>query len=73
MTSDALRANIDALEKMAEELELAARHARTAARHFSEKDIPRAGAHALATSGHMASAQALFNQVAAEHARHSTP
>jgi hypothetical protein len=51
----------------AEELDKAATHARTAAQHFRDGEVPRAGAHAWATRGHMLAAQQALDEQALEH------
>ena len=51
----------------ADELEKAAAHARVAAQHFREREIPRGGAHAWATRGHMLAAQQALDEQALEH------
>jgi hypothetical protein len=51
----------------ADELEKAAAHARVAAQHFRGGEIPRGGAHAWATRGHMLAAQQALDEQALEH------
>jgi len=55
----------------AEELEKAAAHARVAAQHFRDKEIPRGGAHAWATRGHILAAEQALDEQALEHRLHS--
>jgi len=61
------------LAEIASELEAAARHCRTAAAHFTNDEVPRAGAHALAARGHLHAATRLLDELALAHARRSTP
>lgn len=58
---------------IAEELEAAAAHYRTTAKHFTNTDVPRAGAHALAGQGHMVNAQNQINEAAQHHALNCVP
>ena len=60
-------------EDAASELMLAAKHMQTTASHFRNRDIPRAGAHSLATHGHIERARALLIDVAIIHADRSEP
>jgi hypothetical protein len=60
-------------DEAAKELEQAAAHARVAARHFRDGEIPRGGAHAWATRGHMLAAQQALDEQALEHRLHSRP
>jgi hypothetical protein len=51
----------------AEELENAAAHARRAAEHFRNGEVPRGGAHAWATRGHLLAAEKSLDEQALEH------
>jgi hypothetical protein len=51
----------------ADELEKAAAHARRAAEHFRDGDVPRGGAHAWATRGHVLAAEKALDEQALEH------
>jgi TPR repeat protein len=68
---DAIKQHLEAAAKLydtaAEELEKAAAHARVAAQHFRDGEIPRGGAHAWATRGHMLAAQQALDEQALEH------
>jgi TPR repeat protein len=68
---DAVKQHLEAAAKLydtaAEELEKAAAHARAAAQHFRYGEIPRGGAHAWATRGHMLAAQQALDEQALEH------
>lgn len=57
----------------AEELDKAAAHARTAAQHLRHAEIPRAGAHAWATRGHVLAAERALDEQALEHRLRSRP
>jgi hypothetical protein len=57
----------------AEELDKAAAHARTSAQHLRDGEIPRAGAHAWATRGHMLAAEQALDEDALEHRLRSRP
>lgn len=60
MADDFEKAAVD-FETIAHELERAGAHARVVAAHYRDKNIPRAGAHSIATLGHMKSAEEIFN------------
>jgi hypothetical protein len=60
-------------EEAAAELDQAAAHARIAAEHFRNREVPRAGAHAWATRGHIVAAGRLLDEQAVEHAHRSRP
>ncbi len=60
-------------EQAALELELAAKHMHTMANHFRNKEVPRAGAHSLASLGHVEKAKVLFTEIAIQHASKATP
>lgn len=60
-------------EQAAQELSLAAQHMQTTADHFRNREVPRAGAHSLATHGHMERARALLAEVAMIHAGRAVP
>ena len=60
-------------DKVALELEKAAQHMRTMSNHFRNKEVPRAGAHALAAQGHLENARAGFIDIAVEHASKAVP
>jgi hypothetical protein len=51
----------------ADELEKAAAHARRAAEHFRDGEVPRGGAHAWATRGHLLAAEKSLDEQALEH------
>ncbi len=55
------------------ELQLAAKHMQTTAAHFRNREVPRAGAHSLATLGHIESARSLLIEIAIIHAQHAEP
>jgi hypothetical protein len=59
-------------EHAAQELTLAVEHCRTAARHFRVGEVPRAGAHAWAATGHIRNAEESLDRQAREHASKST-
>jgi hypothetical protein len=70
MTDDAeqrLEAAAQLFDAAAEELEKAAAHARRAAEHFRGGEIPRGGAHAWATRGHVLAAEKSLDEQALEH------
>jgi hypothetical protein len=54
-------------DEAATELEQAAAHARVAAGHFRSGEVPRGGAHAWATRGHLVAAERLLDEQALEH------
>jgi hypothetical protein len=58
-------------EAAAEELDAAAAHARRAAEHFRDGEVPRGGAHAWATRGHVLAAERSLDEQALEHRLHS--
>jgi hypothetical protein len=60
-------------EAAAEELEKAAAHARTSAQHLRDGEIPRAGAHAWATRGHVLAAEQSLDEDSLEHRLRSRP
>lgn len=68
-----LDARAELFDAAAEELEKAAAHARTSAQHLRDGEIPRAGAHAWATRGHVLGAQQSLDDDALEHRLHSRP
>jgi hypothetical protein len=51
----------------ADELEKAATHARRTAEHYRDGEVPRAGAHAWATRGHVLAAEQSLDEQALEH------
>jgi hypothetical protein len=67
MSEDRMEAAAKLYDTAAEELEQAAAHARVAAEHFRDGEIPRGGAHAWATRGHMLAAQQALDEQALEH------
>jgi hypothetical protein len=54
-------------DSAADELEKAAAHARRAAEHFRDGEVPRGGAHAWATRGHLLAAEKSLDEQALEH------
>jgi hypothetical protein len=62
-----LEASAKVFEAAAEELEKAAAHARRAAEHLRDGEIPRGGAHAWATRGHVLAAEQALDEQALEH------
>jgi hypothetical protein len=54
-------------DSAADELEKAAAHARRAAEHFRDGEVPRGGAHAWATRGHVLAAEKSLDEQALEH------
>jgi len=71
--SDPIEEVAQKCEQAAAELALAAKHMQTTANHFRAKEVPRGGAHALATHGHMERARALLAEVAMIHAERAVP
>jgi hypothetical protein len=70
MTDEAkqrLEAAAQLFDAAAEELEKAAAHARRAAEHLRDGEIPRGGAHAWATRGHVLAAEKSLDEQALEH------
>jgi hypothetical protein len=71
MTADEKQQRLEAAAQLfdtaAEELDKAAAHARTSAQHLRDGEIPRAGAHAWATRGHLLAAEQSLDQQALEH------
>ena len=51
----------------AAELDNAAAHARRAAEHLRDGEVPRGGAHAWATRGHLLAAEQSLDEQALEH------
>lgn len=70
--SDAREEAARLYERAAGELQEAVDHCRVAAQHFRDGVVPRAAAHAWAAHGHLLEAEALLDEQAREHARHST-
>lgn len=70
--SDAREQAARLYERAAGELQEAVDHCRVAAQHFRDGVVPRAAAHAWAARGHLLEAEALLDEQAREHARHST-
>jgi len=62
-----LEAAAQLFDSAAEELDKAAAHARTSAQHLRDGEIPRAGAHAWATRGHLLAAEQSLDEQALEH------
>jgi hypothetical protein len=62
-----LEAAAQLFDSAAEELDKAAAHARTSAQHLRDGEIPRAGAHAWATRGHVLAAEQSLDEQALEH------
>ncbi|MFL5964254.1 MAG: hypothetical protein ACJ757_15325 [Gaiellaceae bacterium] len=62
-----LEAAAQLFEAAAKELERAAAHARRAAEHFRDGEVPRGGAHAWATRGHVLAAEKSLDEQALEH------
>jgi hypothetical protein len=75
MTDDARQQRMEAAAQLydsaADELEKAAAHARRAAEHFRDGEVPRGGAHAWATRGHLLAAEKSLDEQALEHRLHS--
>jgi hypothetical protein len=71
MTDDERQQRLEASAKLfdaaAEELDKAAAHARVASQHLRNSEIPRAGAHAWATRGHLLAAEKSLDEQALEH------
>jgi hypothetical protein len=70
MTDEAkqrLEAAAQLFDTAAEELDKAAAHARRAAEHLRDGEIPRGGAHAWATRGHLLAAEKSLDEQALEH------
>jgi hypothetical protein len=71
MTDDEKQQRLEAAAQLfdaaADELEKAAAHARRAAEHFRDGEIPRGGAHAWATRGHLLAAERSLDEQALEH------
>ena len=61
------------LERSARELEVGAQHLRVAAQHYRDHEVPRACAHAWATTGHLKTAGRLLDDLAILHASKSNP
>ena len=70
---DAREAQALRFDQIAREAEALAAHARDVAVHFRNNEIPRAGAHAFAVDGHLASITRLLSESAIEHSRRSRP
>ena len=70
-TDDDLEAAARLFDQAAAELEQAVAHCRTAARHLRAGEVPRGGAHAWATVGHLDAAAGLLREQARMHARKS--
>jgi hypothetical protein len=62
-----LEAAAQLFDAAAEELDKAAAHARRAAEHFRNGEVPRGGAHAWATRGHVLAAEQSLDEQALEH------
>jgi hypothetical protein len=62
-----LEASAALFDAAAAELDKAAAHARFSAQHLRDGEIPRAGAHAWATRGHLLAAEQALDQQALEH------
>ena len=71
MTDDERQHRLEAAAQLfdaaADELEKAAAHARRAAEHFRDGEVPRGGAHAWATRGHLLAAEQSLDEQALEH------
>jgi hypothetical protein len=71
MTDDERQERLETSAKLfdaaAEELDNAAAHARVAAQHLRDGEIPRAGAHAWATRGHVLAAEQALDEQALAH------
>ncbi|HEX4678701.1 MAG TPA: hypothetical protein VH210_05810 [Gaiellaceae bacterium] len=71
MTDDARQQRLEAAAQLfdaaADELEKAAAHAQRAAEHLRDGEIPRGGAHAWATRGHLLAAEKSLDEQALEH------
>ena len=71
MTNDERQQRLEAAAQLfdaaAGELEKAASHARRAAEHLRDGEIPRGGAHAWATRGHLLAAERSLDEQALEH------
>ena len=61
------------LQSIAREAEQLAAHARSTATHFRDREIARAGAHALALEGHLVMIRRLLDEIAISHAEKSRP
>ncbi len=68
-----LEAAAKLFDTAAEELDKAAAHARVSAQHMRDGEIPRAGAHAWATRGHVLAAEQSLDEQALEHRLRSRP
>jgi len=62
-----LEAAAQLFDAAADELDKAAAHARRAAEHLRAGEIPRGGAHAWATRGHLLAAEQSLDEQALEH------
>ncbi len=62
-----LEAAAQRFDAAAEELDKAAAHARRAAEHLRSGEVPRGGAHAWATRGHLLAAEQSLDDQALEH------
>jgi hypothetical protein len=62
-----LEAAAQLFDAAAEELDKAAAHARRAAEHLRNGEVPRGGAHAWATRGHVLAAEQSLDEQALEH------
>ena len=75
MSADERRQRLEAAAQLydaaAAELESAAAHARRAAEHFRNGEVPRGGAHAWATRGHLLAAGKSLDEQALEHRLHA--
>jgi hypothetical protein len=70
MTDEAkqrMEAAAQLFDSAADELEKAAAHSRRAAEHFRDGEVPRGGAHAWATRGHVLAAEKSLDEQALEH------
>jgi hypothetical protein len=56
------------LDQVGTEASRLADHARIAAAHFRNNEVPRAAAHALASSGHLANIRKILDEIASVHA-----
>jgi hypothetical protein len=68
-----LEAAAGLFDAAAEELDKAAAHARVAAQHLRDGEVPRAGAHAWATRGHVLAAEQSLDEQALEHRLRARP
>jgi hypothetical protein len=66
-TKQRMEAAAQLYDSAADELEKAAAHARRAAEHFRDGEVPRGGAHAWATRGHLLAAEKSLDEQALEH------